>query len=122
MTVEEVRQLSAELRARREATESLRRALRGTGVDTRDLDRIIARLEALDGATVLGDPTALAALRDGVIESLKAFEFALRQRLGGETGTGPALGGRDRVPVPYRAWVDEYFRSLARSRELRAIP
>lgn len=111
---DEARQLTSELRARREAAQQLRRAVGGTGVDTRELDRAITRLSALDGARLLSDPEAMRQLRAGVVENLKAFEFALRRTLG-DTASGPVLGGSERVPAQYRALVDEYFKSLARS-------
>ncbi len=113
-TVEEARQLSRELRARRDAAQQLRRALQGEGVDTRDLDRAIARLGALDGEKVLGNAEAMKQLRDGVVEDLKSFEFALRRKLGAAEAGGPALGGSEQVPAQYREMVNEYFKSLAR--------
>ena len=113
-TVEEARQLSRELRARREAAQELRRSLAGTGVDTRDLDRAIARLGALDGAAVLGDEKALQRLRAGMIEAMQAFEFALRRKIGTAETSGPVLGGGEGVPAQYREMVNEYFKSLAK--------
>ncbi len=113
-TVEEARQLTRQLRAQREAARQLRRAVQGTGVDTRELDRAIANLSALDGAGVLGTPEALKQLRDGVVENLKAFDFALRRTLGDREQGGPALGGGERVPALYREMVNEYFKSLAK--------
>ena len=113
-TAEEARQLSRELRARREAAQQLRRGLQGAGVDTKDLDRAIARLGALDGEKVLGNAEAMQQLRAGVVEDLKAFEFALRRKLGAAETGGPALGGSESVPAQYREMVNEYFKSLAR--------
>ncbi|MCC7051904.1 MAG: DUF4175 family protein [Gemmatimonadaceae bacterium] len=110
---DDARQLSRELAAQGAAARQLRRTLQGTGADTRELDRAITRLDALDGAQVLGDSAALAQLRGGVVENLKAFEFALRRKLGAPDAGGPALGGSGRVPARYRAMVDEYFRSLS---------
>ena len=112
-TVDEARQLSRELRARRDAAQELRRSLQGSGVDTRELDRAIARLGALDGASVLGNKDALEKLRAGVVEDLKGFEFALRRKLGAAESSGPALGGSEQVPAQYREMVNEYFKSLS---------
>ena len=112
-TVEEARQLSRELRARRDAARELRRSLQGSGVDTKALDRAIARLGALDGASVLGNTAALEQLRAGVVEDLKGFEFALRRTLGAAESSGPALGGSEQVPPQYREMVNEYFKSLS---------
>jgi hypothetical protein len=88
--------------------------VQGTGVDTRELDRAIARLGALDGAQILGNAAALQQLRDGVVENLKAFDFALRRTLGATESGGPALGGSEQVPAQYRDMVNEYFKSLAK--------
>ncbi len=112
-TVEEARQLSRELRARRDGAQELRRSLQGSGVDTKALDRAIARLGALDGAAVLGSKDALEKLRAGVVEDLKAFEFGLRRKLGAAESAGPALGGNGQVPSQYREMVSEYFKSLS---------
>ena len=112
-TADEARQLSRELRARRDGAQELRRSLQGSGVDTKELDRAIARLGALDGAAVLGSKDALEKLRAGVVEDLKAFEFGLRRKLGAAESAGPALGGNGQVPAQYREMVNEYFKSLS---------
>ena len=113
-SAEEARQLTRELRAQRDAAEALRRSLAGTGADTRDLDQAINRLGALDGAKILGNPAALEQMRSGAVENVKAFEFALRRKLGAAETGGPALGGNDNVPPQYRDMVSEYFKSLAK--------
>jgi len=112
-TGEEARQVSRELRARRESAQQLRRSLQGTGVNTGALDGAIARLGALDGASLLGNKNAVDKLRAGVIEDLKAFEFSLRRKLGAPESAGPALGGNAQVPAKYREMVNEYFKSLS---------
>jgi len=63
---------------------------------------------------VLGNAEAMKQLRDGVVEDLKSFEFALRRKLGAAEAGGPALGGSEQVPAQYREMVNEYFKSLAR--------
>lgn len=113
-TAEEARQLARELRARRESAQALRRSVQGTGVDTRELDRAITRLGTLEGANVLGNAAAMQQLRAGITEDLKAFEFALRRKLGAADTGGPALGGSEQVPAQYREMVNEYFKALAK--------
>lgn len=88
--------------------------MQGTGVDTEALDRVIARLAALDGAAVLGSKGALEKLRSGVVEDLKGFEFGLRRKLGGTDNAGAALGGSEQVPAQYRDMVNEYFKALSK--------
>ena len=110
----DIRQLARELRAQQGAAESLRRSLAGTGTNTTDLDNAINRMRNLDAAKILGDPKALAQLRAGVVEDVKAFEFSLRRTLGAPESSGPALGASDNVPAAYRDMVSEYFKSLAK--------
>ena len=50
-------------------------------------------------------------------DGLKAFEFALRRRVEGDGGAPLQLGTVDEVPPEFRAMVEEYYRSLARTRE-----
>ena len=111
---DELRQFSRELRGQREDAETLRRELAATGRSTADLERLIARLRAMEGAKALQHPNDLDRLRSSVIEGFKEFEFALRREFGDADGDRPTLGGGDDVPAGYRELVNEYFRSLAR--------
>ena len=113
-SAEEERQFSRELRAQREAAEGLRRELAGAGTATADLDRLIARLRALESGRSFDDPEELSRLRSSVLEGFKEFEFSLRRKLGDDERDGPVLGGSDDVPAGYRDLVSEYFRSLSR--------
>ena len=113
-TAEDARQLARELRSERDAADQLRRSLNGTGVNTAELEKLIARLAQLDAAKILGDPAALEKMRTAVVEDLKAWEFALRRQLGASETAGPALGGNDNVPAAYKDLVSEYFKSLAK--------
>ena len=79
-----------------------------------DLERLIARLRALENEKAFANPDDLARLRGSVIEGFKEFEFALRREFGDADGDRPTLGGTDEVPAGYRELVNEYFRSLAR--------
>ncbi len=114
-TAEDARQLARELRGERDAAEGLKRSLAGTGANTADLDKLIARIAQLDAAKILGNPAALEQMRTAVVEGLKAWEFALRRQLGATDMAGPALGGNDNVPPAYRDLVGEYFKSLAKN-------
>lgn len=90
----------------------LRRSLQGAGVETGELDRAIARHGALDGEKVLAIEVAMKPPRDGVLEDRKAFEFAMRRKLGAAETGGPAVGGSALVPAQFREVLNEYFESL----------
>ena len=92
----------------------MRQSLTGTGISTADLDRLIARLRALEASRTFDDPEELEKLRMSVVEGFKEFEFGLRRQLGAGERDGPVLGGSDDVPQAYRDMVSEYFRSLSR--------
>ena len=66
---------------------------------------------------MLGNAAAMQELRAGIMEDLKAFEFALRRKLGAADTGGPVLGGSEQVPAQYREMVNEYFKALARKPE-----
>jgi hypothetical protein len=61
----------------------------------------------------------LARLERDVLEPLRAFEYALRRQLGGVQAGQPVVAPGDQVPPRFRALVEEYYRSLARSRPPR---
>ncbi|MBU6366182.1 MAG: hypothetical protein KJT01_08225, partial [Gemmatimonadetes bacterium] len=99
------------LGARRAAAEGVRREVAEAGVDTDALDRGIDALRALEQRRG-GAPQETAALQQGALERLRAFEVALAQALGREAGRPPASGGRGTVPPAFRAQVEAYYRNL----------
>jgi hypothetical protein len=56
-------------------------------------------------------------LQDQVTEGFKAFEFTLRRQLAAGDESRPVLGGAQEVSPKYRAMVEEYYRSLGRSKQ-----
>ncbi len=114
-TPDDARQFRRELRDRRESAEALRRELAGQGRDIGDLDRLIARLRDLESRRSFDDAEEIARLQGAVVEGFKAFEFALWRDIEQQTGAEPRLEGADEVPAGFRALVEEYYRSLAKS-------
>ncbi|HEU5218954.1 MAG TPA: hypothetical protein VFU23_09855, partial [Gemmatimonadales bacterium] len=112
----DARQFAREFRLRREAAESLSRALGGRNVDGADLERAIADLKRLESGRPFSDPKDLERLQQAVIEGLKNWEFRLWRVLGQTGGDRPAMGAPAAAPPEYRAMVEEYYRSLARKR------
>jgi len=105
------RQFRAEVGARRDAAEALRRDLSRQGVDVTELDHAIGQLQRLQEST---DPGRTEELQAAIVSSLKNFEFNVWRKLNGDSGNRPALGAAAQVPPEYRAMVEEYYRSLAR--------
>jgi hypothetical protein len=116
LSPDEARQYRQELGRRRAELSELQRELSEEGVDVGTLDDILGDLRGLESPGRLEDPRALAQLQDAVIAGLKEFEFALRRQLGtGQTAEGAAIGAGE-VPPRYRELVEEYYRSLSRTR------
>ena len=115
------RQFSREFRLRREAAESLRRELaQQGGVELGELDRAITGLRQLEsggGGGRRGDPRGIDALQAAVIEGLRTWEFKLFRALTQSGDNRPALGAPSQAPAEYRALVEEYYRSLARTKK-----
>ncbi len=112
----DVRQLTREYRERRRNAEELRTALRGQGIDTDELDRAIQRMRALGVESTYEDDGEVNRLQASAVEGAKAFEFALRRALQSDESARPTIGGEGRVPEKFRALVEEYYRSLGKSK------
>lgn len=115
LTPDDTRQFRREFRDRRESAEALRRELAAQGRDVGDLEQLIGRLRELEARRSYDDAEEIATLQAAVIEGFKAFEFALWRDVEQQTGAEPRLEGGDEVPAGFRALVEEYYRSLARS-------
>ena len=110
-------QFGRELRQRLSDAQALRRDLAREGLDTRELDRAIAGLQSLSNDRVLADERSAADLRAQTIEELKAFEFALRKKLGAGDDDRVLLGRTGDVPASFKQYVEQYYRSLARGKQ-----
>ena len=94
--------------------ESLRTDLARQGADVSALDRALEAMRAAANQDKLQDEKSGGELRTQVIDGLKAYEFALRRALEGKDN-GQVLSGRNGdVPAAFRAYVEEYYRSIAR--------
>lgn len=116
------RQFARELRARRQAADSLRADLRALGEETAPLDRVLQGFRQFEDQRSFDDPAALDRLERDLIAGLKEIEFALWRRFGSDGGQRPAAGATARVPPQYRELVEEYYRALARQRPSPAQP
>jgi len=114
---DDVRQFGREVERRRAEAEELRRALVRQGYATGDLDSLIARMRTLEQQRAYANAGEAERLQASVVDGLKAFEFALRRRIEGDQEDPPRLGGSDDVPAEFRALVEEYYRSLARTKQ-----
>jgi DNA repair exonuclease SbcCD ATPase subunit len=115
-STEEVRQLRREFRERVKDAENLRRELARQNLDVPDLGEIIRRMEEFDKKQIFLNPLGLEKLEEDVLADLKQFEYWLRRELEGIGEEQLYLAGSDQVPADYRQLVEEYFRSLSRSK------
>ncbi|HET9454107.1 MAG TPA: hypothetical protein VFO66_07490, partial [Gemmatimonadaceae bacterium] len=110
--------LGREMRQRLNDARALRRELSGRGVDLSQLDRAIQRMEGLTNAGgSMSDPRAEAELREQVINGLRAFEFGLGRAFGQQPTERAFVDRAGEVPPEYRKSVEEYYRSLGRSKQ-----
>ena len=111
---DDVRQFRGEIRRWRGEAQELRGLLREGNLDPKQLDEILRGLRALDDDRVYQDVEELQRLQTLVTEGLKRFEYALRRRAAAE-GNETVLSGADGVPEEFRALVEQYYRSLAKT-------
>jgi hypothetical protein len=94
--------------------DALRTDLAKQGADVSALDRALEAMRTAANQDKLQDEKSGGELRTQVIDGLKAYEFALRRTIEGKEN-GQVLAGRNGdVPAEFRAYVEEYYRSLAR--------
>jgi hypothetical protein len=113
MADEQARQLRAEARERLAEAEALRRELNRDGRDTAPLGEVVRGLRELQGEGARASPEQLARIQAEVAETMKAYEFALRRALLGDSREKLFLSGSDEVPEGFRSLVEEYYRRLA---------
>ena len=106
--------LGREMRERLNDARALRRDLQGRGLDVSELDRAIARMEQM-GRGLASDDQSARDLRAQVIDGLRAFEFQLGRALG-DRGERVLVERTGEVPPEYRKYVEEYYRSLGRTK------
>jgi uncharacterized protein DUF4175 len=114
LTAEDMRQLSREARQYANDAQQLRGLLRGENIDPKELDEIIKNLQQLQDERVYQNVQELARLQAYVAEGLKRFEFSLRRQVKADAGAS-ALTGSDEVPEEFKALVEQYYKSLAKS-------
>ena len=109
-------QLGRELRERLNDARALRRELaqRG-GVDLSQLTAIRDMERLGSGGGSMSDPRASRELRGQVLEGLRSFEYALGAAFAGKSER-VLVDRAGEVPAEYRRYVEEYYRSLARTR------
>jgi hypothetical protein len=94
--------------------EALRNDLAKQGTDVSALDRALEAMRAAANQENLKDEKTGGELRTQVIDGLKAYEFALRRAVDGKDNADVRAGNNGDVPAEFRAYVEEYYRSLAR--------
>jgi hypothetical protein len=113
----DARQLAREMQERIADAEALRRDLQQQGFDTAPLGRAIEGMRAAERMQRTGDDTHTASdLRAQLLDRLKAYEFTLRRAVEGADAPRVMQSRPGEVPASFRAWVDEYYRSIAKQK------
>ena len=86
-----------------------------------DLDRMVQDLvrsmNNLDWARFQGNPALLEQMRAELTDRWKDLELRLRRELQMEEPDSVRLANQERVPERYRAIVEEYYRSISKSKQ-----
>ena len=72
------------------------------------------RMKELDSDRVYKDVAELQRLQSFVAEGIKRFEYNLRRTAG--DADRAVVAGSDDVPPEFKTLVEEYYRSLSKSR------
>ncbi len=115
-TSAEMRQAQGELSQRIREGRELGRELRSLGLETQDLDDILAQMNRFQMRQINNDPLALERLKQEIVEELRQFEFRIWRELEGSETQEIRLSAGDEIPEEYRELVSEYFKSLADDR------
>ncbi len=113
-TGDDIRQFRGEARRWMGEAQALRNMLREEGVDPKELDEIMRRMKELDSDRVYKDVAELQRLQSFVSEGIKRFEYNLRRTAG--DADRAVVAGSDDVPPEFKSLVEEYYRSLSKSR------
>ena len=81
-----------------------------------DLDEALRAMRQLDDDRVYKDAKELERLETLVAEGLKRFEFGLRRKVEDAANDQPTLASTDEVPRGFRDAVEEYYRSLSKTK------
>ena len=114
---ETARQLANEMGQRLNEARALRTELAQQGRDVGQLDRAIEAMQNAKRPGATADERSAQALRAQALDGLKGFEFGLRRALGAADSTRIILDRSGEVPAAFRAYVEEYYRSIAKPKK-----
>jgi hypothetical protein len=110
----DARQVRRELRERLREAEALGRELGAGG--PYDLREVVRGMRRFDNEEAFGEPRGLARLVGSVVEDLKSAEFALRREIEGPDREKLFQSGSQDLPPGWQQLVQEYYRSLSKTR------
>jgi uncharacterized protein Smg (DUF494 family) len=110
---DQMRQFQREFAERATDLQGLRRELQQAGVQTDDLEDVVALLQRLAADNARGNPQGMQELTAEALQTLKKFEFELRKKLD-QSNNAIYLNGNEEIPASFRSMVEEYYRSLAK--------
>ncbi len=95
--------------------QDIQRSLSGDRELARQVADLLERMRQLDNQRSLQDPQEVARLQSSIIQGFRALELKMSLRLQGRK-ENLQLFNQEEVPLEYRKAVEEYYKSLARSK------
>ena len=117
LSPDDAQQFSREAQQRLADAQALRSELQKQGLATKELDQAIDNLRQLTNPANVEDTRIASDLRAKTLEGFKDFEFGLRRKLGESDSTRVLLQRSGDVPAAYKQNVEEYYRSIGKSKK-----
>jgi hypothetical protein len=116
MTPEQRRAMEEEYRTLRQEAGELRELLGQDPEFGRMVAELVRDMGDLNWGNFQADPSLLARMQGELTDRWKDLELRLRRELQMEEPDSVRMAIQERVPERYRAIVEEYYRSLSRSK------
>jgi hypothetical protein len=116
LTPEQRRAMDEEYRGIRQEAGELRELLGQDPEFGRLVGELVRDMQNLNWGNFQADPALLGRLQGEITDRWKDLELRLRRELQMEEPDSVRMATQERVPERYRAIVEEYYRSLSRSK------
>ena len=116
LTPEEQRQLDQRYRELAKEASGLRQLVSEDPEFERLVRELVGSMQALDSGRFPGNPAELERLRAELLDRWRELELRLSRHLQVDKSGAVRLTGLERIPERYRSILEEYYRSISRSK------